>query len=146
MSQLNDNEEHALQEVLDDEYRAWATYDQVIRDFGPERPFINIRDAEARHIGALRALFERYGLELPENPWPGRAPRFASLREACEAGIDAEIENAALYDRLMRSTDREDILALFDNLRRASQERHLPAFRRGATRGHGRGRGRGAER
>jgi hypothetical protein len=124
---------------LDDEYRAWATYDQVINDFGPERPFINIREAEARHIEALRTLFQRYGLDIPENTWPGRVPRYTSTREACEAGIEAEIANAALYDRLMRSTSRQDILAVFGNLRRASQERHLPAFRRCASRGRGRG-------
>lgn len=37
---------------------------------------------------------------------------------------------AALYDRLMASTRREDLLAVFRNLRDASQERYLPAFRR----------------
>jgi hypothetical protein len=59
MTVLNDTEVRALHEALDDEYRAWATYDQVIHDFGPERPFINIREAEARHIEALRSLFQR---------------------------------------------------------------------------------------
>ena len=136
---LNDTEQQALRDALDDEYRAWATYDQVIHDFGPERPFINIREAEARHIDALRALFQRYDLEVPENPWPGRVPRFTSTREACEAGIEAEVENGALFDRLTGSTSREDILAVFRNLKRASQERHLPAFRRCATRGVGPG-------
>lgn len=139
MSVLDEAEVRALREALDDEYRAWATYDRVIRDFGPQRPFINIREAEARHIDALRSLFLRYDLEVLENPWPDRAPRFASIREACEAGIEAEIANGALYERLMRSTRRQDILAVFRNLERASREHHLPAFRRCATRGCGRG-------
>lgn len=137
----------ALHEALDDEYKAWTTYDQVIHDLGPERPFINIVESEARHIEALRSLFERYGVAVPGNPWAGRVPRFASTREACQAGVDAEVENAALYERLMRSTKREDILTVFENLRRASQENHLPAFRRGASRGGGgRGPGRGPRR
>lgn len=139
MSILNDAEQQALRDALNDEYRAWATYDQVIRDFGPERPFINICEAEARHIEALRALFECYQLEVPENTWPGRVPRFGSTREACEAGVESEVENAALYESLMRSTTRQDILTVFGNLQRASQERHLPAFRRCMTRGPGRG-------
>ena len=42
----------------------------------------------------------------------------------------AEIANATLYDRIMASTRRADLLAVFGNLREASQERHLPAFRR----------------
>lgn len=136
---LNEAEEQALRDALDDEYRAWATYDQVVRDFGPERPFINIREAEARHIEALRTLFERYELEIPENSWPERVPQFASIREACEAGVQAEIDNASLYERLMRSTGREDILMVFENLQRASEQHHLPAFRRCTTRGTGRG-------
>lgn len=146
MSALKEAEAQALREALDDEHKAWATYDQVIRDFGPERPFINIREAEARHIEALRTVFRRHGLEVPVNPWPGRVPRYASPREACEAGVAAELANAALYERLMRSTGRADLLTVFGNLRRASQERHLPAFRRGASRGAGRGRGLGAGR
>jgi hypothetical protein len=138
---LDDVEAQALREALDDEYRAWATYDQIVRDFGPQRPFIHIRDAEARHIEALRALCERYGVPVDGNPWPGRVPRFASTQEACEASIAGEIENAALYERLKRSTRREDILTVYDRLQSASQERHLPAFRRCASRGRGRGHG-----
>lgn len=143
MSLLDDTERQALYEALDDEYQAWATYDQVIRDFGPERPFTNIRAAEARHIEALRTLFARYGLVMPENSWPNRVPRFASIREACAAGVEAEVANGALYARLLRSTARQDILAVFRNLQRASQERHLAAFRRCLGRGPGRCAGQG---
>ena len=139
-SRLDDDELRALHEALDDEYKAWTTYDQVVHDFGPERPFVNVREAEARHIEALRTLFVRHGVQMPGNAWPGRVPRFASLQEACEAAVAAEVENATLYERLMRSTVRDDLRTVFDNLRRASQERHLPAFRRCASRGTGRGR------
>jgi hypothetical protein len=143
MSALEASELQALRDALDDEYRAWAIYDQVIHDFGPERPFINIREAEARHIAALRALFERYGVEVPPNPWPGHVPRYGSSREACQAGIEAEIANSALFDRLMQSTARPDLLTVFHRLQRASQERHLPAFRRCMSRRAGRGARRG---
>ncbi len=120
----------ALHEALDDEYRAWATYDQVIDDFGPVRPFINIRDAEARHIEALGTLFQRYDLSMPENPWRGKTPRYASLEAACKAAVDAEVENGKLFERLLASTERPEILAVFRNLQDASQQRHLPAFQR----------------
>ncbi len=131
----------ALLAALDDEYLAWATYDQVIADFGPVRPFINIRDAEARHIGALLPLFEHYGIPVPANPYPGTLPHYPDLKAACEAGVAAEVENAALYGRLESATTRTDLLTVFSRLREASQERHLPAFRRCADR---RGRGLGA--
>ncbi len=139
MTDLTKNEIHALGEALDDEYGAWATYDQVIADFGAAPPFSNIRDAEARHIEALHSLYMLYGLPIPANLWPGKTPRYASLQEACEAGVAAEVANGELYDRLFAATERPDILAVFRNLQNASQKRHLPAFERCAQRGSGGG-------
>jgi len=75
---LDESEIRALHEALDDEYRAWATYDQVIADFGEVRPFINIREAEARHMAALQRLFARYASLHPalrrarQRRWMGR--------------------------------------------------------------------------
>jgi hypothetical protein len=130
MQDLNETDIRALEEALDDEYRACATYDQVLRDFGQVLPFTRIREAEERHIDALHTLFARYGLPVPKNPWLGQIPHYTSLHEACEAGVTAEIANGALYDRLLAATRREDILRVFRNLRDASQQRHLPAFER----------------
>ncbi|MBS4051564.1 MAG: hypothetical protein KGZ69_10210, partial [Methylomonas sp.] len=62
---------------------------------------------------------------------------------ACEAGVAAEIANAEIYQRLLQSTERPDILTVFRNLHDASQQRHLPAFQRcaqGSTGGGHRGR------
>lgn len=130
MNNLTDTEIRALNEALDDEYRSFATYDQVIADFGEAPPFSNIREAERRHIEALYALFARYGLPIPENPWLEKIERYASLQEACEAGVAAEIANAEIYERLLQATERPDMLTVFSNLRDASQQRHLPAFQR----------------
>ena len=135
MDELTALEIQALKEALDDEYRAWATYDQVIADFGNTPPFSNIRDAEARHIDALRTLFIHYGLPVPENPWPGSVTRYESLQAACEAGVTSEIHNGEMYGRLIGMTRRSDILIVLHNLRQASQERHLPAFERCAQGG-----------
>jgi len=143
MNPLTDAEIHALNEALNDEYLAWATYDQVIADFGETRPFSNIREAEARHIKALCTLFARYGLPVPENPWPGKVPRYASLHAACEAGVAAEIANGEMYERLLGATQRPDILTVLRNLQEASQQRHLVAFQRCTQRSAGRGGGTG---
>lgn len=141
-SMLNDQEKLGLFDALDDEHRAWATYDQVIKTFGPVRPFINIREAEARHIAAVSGLLQRYGLQIPANPWFGKVGHYPTVTAACLDGITAEIANAALYDRLMTSTDKEDILAVYRALQEASQQRHLPAFQRcaGVSRSAGSGR------
>jgi hypothetical protein len=131
---LDAMEQQALADALDDEYKSHETYAQVIRDFGEVRPFINIVEAEARHIAALLVLFDRFGTVPPENRWAGKAPRFKSVHAACMAGVQGEIENVALYDRLLASTRRADILDVFQSLRAASQDRHLPAFQRCAQR------------
>jgi hypothetical protein len=132
---LSESEVAHLTAALDDEYQSRATYAQVIADFGDVRPFSNIVDAEDRHARALIGIFERYGIPVPPDTWPGRAPRYASLHAACEAGVEGEIANAALYDEVLAGTDRADIIEVYRNLREASQERHLPAFRRCAERG-----------
>ena len=102
----------------------------MIRDFGPVQPFANIRDAEARHIQALLDIAKHYAVTMPENPWAGKVSRYATVREACQDAVAAEIENGRLYARLLESTDRPDMLAVFRNLRDASEKRHLLAFRR----------------
>lgn len=127
---LTDIEEAALHEALDDEYEAVATYDQVIADFGLIRPFSNIAESERRHIQALATCFERYDVEMPANPWTDRAPRFETPHGACTAAIEGEIRNVAMYDRLLASTNRPDIIHVYENLQRASQDNHLAAFRR----------------
>ncbi len=127
---LSEMEEEALLMALDDEYKAWSIYDQVIADFGAARPFTSIQKAEANHIAALVNLFERYELDVPVNEWPGNVPVFDTLSEACAAGVQAEIDNAALYDQLFDMADNPDILRVLTSLQRASETKHLPAFER----------------
>lgn len=134
MTPLSETEIQVLHEALDDEYRAWATYDQVIADFGAVQPFVNIRAAEARHIGALHRLYQHYGLTIPDNRHPGKVAHYPSVTAACEAGIEAEIVNGEMYTRLVAARPRADILTVLRNLQAASQQRPLPAFRRCAQR------------
>ena len=142
--ELNKDEVNGLLLALNDEYMAWATYEQVNKDFDNPRPFINIQNAEARHFDRLKNLFSIYKIPVPDNPWEGKTPKFGSVAEACKAGVDAEIANRDLYTRLFKSTGREDILLVYKNLQRASEENHLPAFKRcGEGKGQGRGFGPG---
>ncbi len=127
---LKKEEINGLLLALNDEFLAWATYDQINKDFNNPRPFINIQQAEARHAERLKVVFKTYGLPLPENKWTGNVPKFQSLTEACKAGVEAEIANRDLYKRLFETTKREDILIVYRALQRASEENHLPAFER----------------
>jgi len=125
---LSESEAEALQMALDDEYKAWAIYDQVIADFGEVSPFVEIKASEEKHIASLTRLFDRYGLDMPANEWPGNVPTFASVEEACAAGVAAEEENAELYEQLFSMVDNPDIVRVFTSLQRASTNNHLAAF------------------
>ncbi len=129
-SDLTPEEINGLLLALNDEHHAWATYDQVLKDFGAVPPFSNIIHAEAQHISMLETLFNTYGVPIPENAWIGNAPQFASTEEACVAGVQAEIENAALYSTIFPTTQRDDILTVYNSLQQTSWNQHLPAFQR----------------
>lgn len=132
VGELTDKAKAALASAIDDEYKAYSTYDVVIRTLGASRPFIMIRRAEEAHISALKALYDKYGLEAQDNPYVGNITSPATYQEACQAGVEAEIANAALYkDELLPAvSEYEDITGVFTSLMNTSQYKHLPAFER----------------
>ncbi len=127
---LSVTEVESLLLALNDEYHAYAIYGQVIEAFGPRRPFTNIQRAEAKHIQAVEHLMSAYGIPIPENPWTQSLLHVDSIPAACSAAVEAERVNRDLYDVLIASTDRTDLITIFRKLQWASEERHLPAFER----------------
>ncbi|TWJ06638.1 ferritin-like domain-containing protein [Altererythrobacter ishigakiensis] len=135
----------ALLQALDDEYRAEATYAAVIEKYGEARPFINIIEAERRHASRAKAELDRLGISYDAtNPYLGKIEAPATLIAACEQGVTAEIENIALYDRLLPTVRDDDVREILGRLQWASRERHLPAFQRCVSRGGQMGQGRGS--
>ena len=140
----NINLEAVLLEALDDERKAEATYAAVIRKFGEVRPFINIIAAERRHSAAIERQMTRLGFAIPANAWEGKGVAPATLAEACSMAIEAEIDNIALYDRLLPAIPDDVVRQVLQNLQNASRDNHLPAFSRCLERENGgRGSGRG---
>jgi hypothetical protein len=138
--ELDAKTQQALIDAINDEYKAKATYQKVIDKFGAVRPFSNIINAEQHHIEELLPLFQKYGVAVPKDDWYAKVPEFATIQAACEAGVQAEIENAGMYDEFFKFVQEKDIIDVFTNLRNASQEKHLKAFQRCAGRsGQGRG-------
>lgn len=149
----------AVLAALDDEYKAESLYKAILAKHGDARPFSNIINAERHHSDMLIDLLKTYGQAVLPNPYEnGVKPKLsapATLLEACEIGVAAEIENVALYDdKLLPAVSTyPDITDVMVRLRNASQERHLPAFQRCVSRGgtmgqgggmgHGRGKGHG---
>jgi rubrerythrin len=119
-----------LGEALQEEYKARYLYESVLGDYPGAMPFAAIAESEMRHVEALQLLFTRRQMTPPA--WaPEPFPAFASIHEACAAGIAAEIADAAFYDKYLPRTDLpQDVRNVFTNLQAASLENHLPAFER----------------
>jgi hypothetical protein len=120
----------ALDSAIDDEYKARAFYEAVIESFGQINPFVPIRDAETRHVQALAGLYDSYSLTAPSDPYAGRIQAPDSVQQACRMAVEAELQNASLYDELLEKVTEEDVIAVFERLRDASLNNHLPAFER----------------
>jgi len=135
VGELSQEVQDALNQAIQDEYKARTTYEAVIEEFGMVRPFAMIIRAEEQHINALKAVYDRYGLEPPEAE-SLEIEMGDTLADMCAVGVEAEIDNAALYrDRLLSSvSEHEDIVFVFTNLMNASKDKHLPAFQRCAAR------------
>lgn len=136
----------ALKTALADEYHAEAFYDAVIRKFGDVRPFTNIIEAERTHARELLVVMAAYGITAEPNGMLGAREIAdavpATIEEACEAGMAAEIANRDLYGPLIAAAgSHADIVAVFTRLQQASDNNHLPAFERCAG-GRGGGRNR----
>jgi len=140
---LSESEIQAMTEALMDEYKARDFYTLVIEKFGDVNPFVNIKRAEEMHIDSLKKLFEKYGLQIPEDTMMDEAKELMKnvneIKDACEIGVQAEIENGEIYERLFEMVDNQDIEAVFTSLRDASINNHLKAFEKCAESTMGRG-------
>ncbi|MCU0881664.1 MAG: hypothetical protein MUF14_03230 [Hyphomonadaceae bacterium] len=117
--------------ALDDEWQAEAAYAAMIDRFGSVRPFTNIIEAERRHAEAIQHQLRRLGVAVPANRWANAAlPVPATLTEACEQAIAAELQNFALYQRLLPKVSDPAARHVLERLQAASRDRHLLAFRR----------------
>lgn len=118
--------------TLQEEYRAENLYRGVLLQFGDDTmPFGVIADSEARHVEALLMLFARRPPLQPPPPPTAQRSTFASIPEACAAGVAAEITDADFYTPyLLRDDLPQDVRNVFTNLQAASLYNHLPAFER----------------
>jgi rubrerythrin len=121
----------ALDRAIDDERHAIAFYTAVMAKHGERRPFLNIINAERRHEAALLRQYERLELEVPDSRWADHAFEMqGSFAEVCDASAVEEVRNGQIYDALIAECEDPAVRRVFERLRWASVERHLPAFRR----------------
>jgi hypothetical protein len=101
--------------------------------YGEMRPFSNIMRAEEQHIAWLVEIFGRYGLTIPEDTAGEHVALPADLKAAFATGVQAEIDNIAMYESFLKKDLPADVAGLFAELKRAS-ENHLRAFRNNLNR------------
>ncbi|MFE8700800.1 ferritin family protein [Cytobacillus sp. FJAT-54145] len=119
--------------ALQDEYLAQARYDNILGNFGSIRTFVQIKEAEMRHINALLPLFERYQVPLPEDKSLSFVTTPENIKAAYAAGVQGEIDNISMYEKFLSLNIPTDARTVFSQLRNASLN-HLAAFERGLSR------------
>lgn len=118
---------------VDGEYANFARYSAVIDTFGEVQPFVNVMSAEEQHISALVLQLQRFGAEIPANPYLGTTTAPADLLTAANDAVAGEQANVAMFDTLLTQVTDTGLTRVFTNLRRASLETHLPLFQAAAA-------------
>jgi len=113
--------------LINDEYKARAEYQAIVDEFGAQTPFTNLIKAETMHINALTRLFEAYGLDVPSDEGSKFAVVPDTLEEAYAIGVDAEVDNIALYEKYLDQDLPANVERVFTSLQNAS-ENHLATF------------------
>ena len=122
------NLETMLTYAIQDEYLAKAEYELIMGEYGTIRPFSNIARAEEQHISYLLELFESLDLKVPEDTAGEHVVLPADLKSAFVTGVQAEIDNIAMYESFLSRELPDDVREVFESLMNASKN-HLRAFR-----------------
>lgn len=129
--------EQMLAYAIQDEYLARAEYQAIVETYGNLKPFSNIIPAEEQHIQMLLEAHAVLGLEPPADLSTSRVVVPENLKTALETGVQAEVENIAMYQAFLGDAAAaplpEDVRELFERLKAAS-ENHLRAFRNNLSR------------
>lgn len=119
--------EKMLLYALQDEYLARGEYEAIMNEYGSIRPYSNIMKAEETHIEYLREIYAAYGIEFPSDTSEEHIVLPASLLEAARTGVQAEIDNIAMYEKFLKEELPDDVRDVFEALMKGS-ESHLSAF------------------
>jgi len=118
-----------LMYAVQDEYLAHGEYLAIIEKFGDQRPYTNIIKAEETHLSLLREIYESYELDFPSDDSAEHIIVPDDLLEAAKTGVQAELDNIAMYEKFLSLEIPEDVEAVFNELKNGS-ESHLLAFQK----------------
>lgn len=118
-----------LMYAVQDEYLARGEYKAIIDKFGSQNPFSNIILSEETHLAALKELYTAYGLKFPDDTSAGHTVIPDSILQANKTGVQAEIDNIAMYERFLTYDLPQPVKDVFVFLKTASGS-HLSAFQK----------------
>lgn len=113
--------------AIQDEFLAHGEYEYILQTFGDQNPFNNIIKAEEQHITELKILFGKYKVNVPEDKSREHLILPANIKGALETGVQAEIDNIAMYKKFLEQDLPADVKSTFALLLKGS-ENHLAAF------------------
>ena len=118
-----------LMYAVQDEYLAHGEYLAIVDKFGSQKPYTNIISAEETHLAYLKEVYLAYGLDFPADESAGHIVVPANLLEAAETGVQAEIDNIAMYELFLTYDLPENVFEVFSALKSGSDS-HLRAFQK----------------
>lgn len=139
--ELDEREASGLTKMREEEKLARDVYQTLYEKWGLII-FKNISESEQRHMDAVKSLLNKYEMKDPvEKDERGAftssemqslyeqlvSQGMQSMEDALKVGATIEDLDIADLDELIASTDNEDLKAVYENLRRGS-ENHLRAF------------------
>jgi hypothetical protein len=118
-----------LMYAVQDEYLAHGEYLAIIEEFGSQKPYTNIMSAEETHLAYLKEVYLAYELDFPADTSADHIVVPADLLEAAEVGVQAEIDNIAMYDLFLTHDLPDNVFEVFSALKSGSDS-HLLAFQK----------------
>jgi hypothetical protein len=118
-----------LMYAVQDEYLARGEYLAIMEKFGSQKPYSNIVRSEETHLAYLEEVYAAYDLEFPDDTSKDHLIIPLDLLEAAQTGVQAEIDNIAMYEKFMTYDLPENIYNVFDALKKGSDS-HLLAFQK----------------
>ncbi len=117
-----------LEYAIQDEFAARHEYEVIIDEFGEISPFVSIMAAEESHIESLMTVYNNNAYVIPQDESDARVVHPASIIEALETGIQAEVNNVALYAAFLETEDLPDDIRTVFELLKSGSESHLESF------------------
>ena len=103
--------------------------EMITETFNVSRPYSSILKSEETHLSLLKKLTEAYNISFPKDDSASHLVVPSRLLEAAKTGVQAEIDNIAMYDLFLSYELPVDVRNTFLALKKASLN-HLKAFER----------------